>query len=86
MPNEVRISLNGSFKGQIGHIFFVMRSGYLNCKVVGRGSACERIKEIVNYLQKQAPQYLYHMSNTKSLNRMGFVVDEMHVMITNESA
>jgi hypothetical protein len=84
VPNELRISLNGNFKGQVGHIFFVMRSGYVNCKVVGRGSACERIKEIVSYLQKNAPQYSYHIGNTKSLNRIGMVVDEMHLLITNE--
>ncbi len=52
VPNEVRISLKGNFKGQVGHILFLLRSGYLNCKVVGRGSAGERINEILSYLEQ----------------------------------
>jgi hypothetical protein len=82
-PNEVRISLKGNFKGQVGHILFVLRSGFMNCKVVGRGSAGERITEIVSYLQKQHPEYAYHLSSTKSLNRAGNVVDELHLMISH---
>jgi hypothetical protein len=52
VPNEVRISLAGRFTGQVGHILFILRSGYSNCKVVGRGTAGERINEIANHLQK----------------------------------
>jgi hypothetical protein len=84
VPNEVRISLKGNFKGQVGHILLLLRSGYLNCKVVGRGSACERITEILGYLEQQHPEFSYHLSTTKSLNRSGNVCDEMHVMISQK--
>ena len=52
VPNEVRISQMGKFTGQVGHILFVLRSGYSNCKVVGRGYAGERINEIAQHLKK----------------------------------
>jgi hypothetical protein len=67
----------------VGHILFVLRSGYNNCKVVGRGSAGERINEITAFLQKQHPEFAYFVSTTKSLNRSGNVVDEMHLLISS---
>ncbi len=86
LPNEVRISMKGVFESQCKHILMILRSGYPNCKVVGRGRASEKTYAILEYLQKAAPQYSYHWSETKSLNRVGQVVDEVHLMIIQEES
>jgi hypothetical protein len=55
LPNEIRISQAGNFGGQAGFILHTMESGYKNCKVVARGQAVERLKELLGFLQKRAP-------------------------------
>ena len=84
LPNEIRISSKGNFSAQVNHILDTMQRGYMNCKVVGRGMAVERTLEVLEFISHKAPQYIYEQYQTKSLNKQGMVVEELHLMITQK--
>ena len=56
---------------------------YTYCKVVGRGLACELVKEILG-LMMERHSYHYESTTCKSINKFGKLVDEMHVIISDE--
>jgi len=84
LPNEIRISGTGNFSGQVRTILETLESGYINCKIVARGQACERAREVLEVVKKKASQYKYHYSETKSLNKFGYVVDEVHILVSQQ--
>ena len=84
LPNEIRISGTGKFSGQVRTILETLESGYMNCKIVARGLACERAREVLEVVKNKAPQYKYHYSETKSLNKFGYVVDEVHILVSQQ--
>jgi len=63
-----------------------MRQGFAHCKVVGRGSAVERAIEVLKEVMEKAPQHSYEWSETKSLNKSGYVVNEIHIMVSLSEA
>jgi len=68
-------------------ILGVLNNGYQNCKVVSRGHANERLHNLVDVIKmKTGTRFHYHMSETKSLNKAGFVVNDLHVLISEGSS
>jgi len=67
----------------VGHILSLFQNGYQNCKVVSRGFANDRLHSLFDFIkQKTGSKFVYHISDTKSLNKSGYVVDDLHVLIS----
>lgn len=83
LPNEIRVSAKSSFQQVVKNVFSLFRDqGFSNCKLVGRGIAAQITQDVCNYLQKtQSSKFTFDSVQTKSYNKQGNLVDEMHVMI-----
>ena len=80
------MSAKSNFDGIVRSVISLFRDqGYSNCKVVGRGGACELTEEILNYLRKVQPYYSYEPTSTRALNKQGLVVDELHILISKKN-
>ena len=84
LPNEIRVSSNGNFNGYVKQILYTMEQGYANCKIVGRGMAAQITWDLLQTIMKKAPHYHYDKHQTTALNKRGIVVDELHVMVSND--
>lgn len=83
-PNEIRVRSSSNVQGVIKSVVSLFRDQqYTYCKVVGRGMACELVKEI---LASMMERHSYHYESTmcKSINKLGKLVDEMHVIISDK--
>jgi hypothetical protein len=50
-------------------------------KIVGRGRAVQVTKELVDSIKKRMPFVYFQVRYTQALNKIGEVVDEIHVMV-----
>lgn len=82
LPNEIRISMKSSFDYQVRHVMETFDMGYSHCKIVGRGQAVERAFEVIRAVEIRLPGLAYDISETKSLNKQGMVVGEIHILIS----
>lgn len=86
LPNEIRISVRSGLENQVRHVLDTFQMGYSHCKMVGRGQAAERAFDVVGVIQRKMPGLKYDISETKSLNKMGMVVREVHILISSETS
>lgn len=81
-PNEVRISSKGNSYAYSNVVLnIIKRDGYQHCKMVGRGRASEKALETMQVLKSREPNLLMEFNFTKSLNKSGEIVDEIHIMV-----
>ncbi len=81
-PNEIRISNKGlviSYSNVVLNL--IKRDGYQHCKMVGRGMAAEKALETMKLLSKREPTLHMEYNFTKSINKSGDVVDEVHILV-----
>ncbi|CDW78975.1 UNKNOWN [Stylonychia lemnae] len=82
LPNEIRVSMKSRFKFVVDNVMQILREGYPNCKVVGRGMACQLTSEVYSYFKRNFTNFIYECMNAKALNKVGEVVDEFHLLIS----
>lgn len=58
-----------------------LQQGYPCVKVVGRGNAVELTKQLEDIVRTKMPYHNYNVSFIKALNKMGDIVQEMHILI-----
>ena len=83
LPNEINIGARSNFSYQVRQILGLLARGYINCKLVARGMACERACEILEFIKNKAPHYHFDCSETKALNKWGMIVNELHIIISH---
>lgn len=77
--------MKSNFKWIVGNVNSILREqGYANCKVVGRGSACQLTEEVINHFERVTPYYKLDIMKTRALNKVGDVVDELHLLISKK--
>eukprot|EP00347_Sterkiella_histriomuscorum_P003805 403362873 len=90
LPNEIRVSAkNSTINSIVKQITYVLRNGFQNVKLVGRGQACQLTQDIVAHLRENTnmpSSYSFDVKNTSAFNIIGEVVDELHVMIRERTS
>ena len=72
----------GNVSGYIRTVLTIFEQGYEHVKIVARGQAVDVCEEIVEVLKDKIPHCLFNVRFTKSLNKTGNLVDEMHALIS----
>lgn len=67
--------------------FQLFNKGFNHLKIVGRGRAVPLTKDLVDYMREKSSTFFYFQVRfTTAFNKIGEVVDEVHVMISKKSA
>jgi hypothetical protein len=79
------VSTKSRFKFVVDNVIQLLQEGYPNCKVVGRGMACQLTSEVYAFFKKNYSNYIYECINARALNKAGDVVDELHLLISKRN-
>ena len=84
LPNEMRISTKGEMKLYVHSAMTILKQGYANLNIVGRGQAVPLTEELTDILKRKNGGCDFQVRFTQALNKKGFVCEEIHVMISQK--